>query len=89
MTGRPSQHLIELTDKQTEVLSHVAKGLDQPQISKVMQVSVNTVRGHLREALERLGAKNGANAASIAIGLGILPADIALITTLRGDSRVR
>lgn len=77
MTGRPSLHLIELTDKQTEVLSHLARGLDQPAISRVMQISPNTVRSHLRDSLVRLGAANGTHAVAIAIGLGLLPADVA------------
>ena len=77
MTARPSLHLVELTDKQVEVLSHLANGLDQPAIARVMQISVSTVRSHLRDSLVRLGAASGTHAVALAIGLDILPADVA------------
>ena len=77
MTARPALHLIELTDKQVEVLTLMARGLGQPAISRVMQVSVNTVKSHLRECLVRLGADNGAHAVALAIGFDLLPADVA------------
>lgn len=83
MTARPGQHLIELTDKQTEVLTHMARGLGQPGIAKVMQINVNTVKSHLRGCLERLGADNGTHAVALAIGYGLLPADVATNTTRR------
>lgn len=83
MTARPGQHLIELTDKQTETLTLMARGLGQPAIAKVMQISVNTVRHHLRISLERLGANNGAHAVALAIGYGLLHDDVATNTARR------
>ena len=80
MTARPGQHLIELTDKQAEVLAHMARGLGQPGIAREMQISVQTVRTHLRAAMERLGAVNGLHAVALAIGLGLLHDDVAITT---------
>lgn len=72
-----------LTDKQTEVLAHLARGLKRAQIAREMQVSARTVRDHLREGIFRLGAVNGTHAVARAIGLGILPTNVA---TLQGAS---
>lgn len=83
MTGRPSQRLIELTDRQAETLQLMARGLGQPAISKVMQISVNAVRSHVRDCLIRLGADNGVHAVALAIGYGLLPADVALTNHAR------
>lgn len=86
MTALP-RHLIELTEKQTEVLAHLACGMDIPEIARVMQVSVKTAREHLKEAMFRLCARSGTHAVALAIGLGILPTAIA--TTPTGDRHVR
>ncbi|MGE7437530.1 response regulator transcription factor [Kitasatospora sp. NPDC001175] len=83
-------HPVELTERQTEVLSLLAQGLDLPQIARQLQFSVYTARSHLRDLLPRLKAANGTHAVAIAIGLGILPSDVATkSSTLIGVSHVR
>ncbi|WP_051966497.1 response regulator transcription factor [Kitasatospora mediocidica] len=77
MTGRPSLHLIELTDREAELITHYALGKQQRQIAKEMGVTENTVKSLTKSAFERLGAVNNANAVALAISLGLLPADIA------------
>lgn len=75
MTGR--QQLIELTAAQTAVLTRVAWGLDFPQISKDLGVTVTEARLRHRGAMQQLGADNAAHAVALAIGLGLLPTDVA------------
>jgi DNA-binding NarL/FixJ family response regulator len=70
-------HPMELTERQTEVLALLAQGLDLPQIAQKLQFSVYTARSHLRDILVRLNAVSGTHAVAIAIGLGILPPDVA------------
>lgn len=48
--------------KQVEVLSLVARGLKNRDIAEVMDVSVNTVEFHLRNAYTKLGATSRADA---------------------------
>jgi DNA-binding NarL/FixJ family response regulator len=72
MTGRPSLHLVELTEKQAEALSLLARGLGRTQIASEMHVSAMTVRSHLRGAMDRLGARDGAHAVQIAEDLGLI-----------------
>lgn len=63
-----------LTDRQADVLAGFARGLDTPAIAKQMQVSVHTVRDHLKAAVRRLGATNGTQAVHIATSLQLIPA---------------
>lgn len=88
MTARPRVGPLDLTDRQLEVLTHLARGLDLPAIARVMQVSVNTARGHLKTAMERLDAPNGTAAVATAIRRELLPEDIA-ITTPEGASHAQ
>lgn len=77
MTARPHLHLIDLTAQQTQVLTLIAYGYDQPRIAKELGITVNTCRSHLRDILVRLGADNAAHAVALAIGYDLLPADVA------------
>ncbi|HEX5484609.1 response regulator transcription factor [Limnobacter sp.] len=47
-----------LTHKQVEVLEQIALGLSNKEISDRLQISVETVKGHVRDILDRLGVKN-------------------------------
>lgn len=83
MAGRQSAQPVELTDRQAEVLLGYANGLDTPGVAKRMQVSVHTVRDHLKKAVERLGAANGTQAVYIATSLQLIP------TAQQGAGHVR
>lgn len=87
MTGH--QQLIQLTDQQTTVLTRVAWGWSFPAISNDTGLSVRNARLVHRSTLQQLGADNAPHAVALAIGLGILPADVATNPTLPGGSRVR
>ncbi len=45
---------LRLTDRELEVLSHVAKGLNNRDIAKHLYISENTVKNHVRNILEKL-----------------------------------
>jgi DNA-binding NarL/FixJ family response regulator len=63
-----------LTDAQAEVLLGYAQGHDTPGVARQTQVSVHTVRDHLKNAVARLGAANGTQAVYIATSLQLIPA---------------
>lgn len=65
-----------LTDRELEVLSLMAQGLSSREIAVRVFVSENTIEYHRRQILSRIGARNVAQAVSIAIGRGLIGADI-------------
>jgi DNA-binding NarL/FixJ family response regulator len=71
------QSLIELTGRQLEVLARLAWGWDHPQIAKDLKTTVTATRVLGREAYVALGADTAAHAVALAIGLGLLPLDVA------------
>lgn len=62
-----------LTRRQAEVIGHVAMGETLEEVGKALYISRNTVRTHLKDVLERLGARNRVHAVAIAFEKGILP----------------
>lgn len=56
VSARPSAPVIEeLTEKEQEVLGHLANLLTTEEIASVMYISVNTIRTHVRNILRKLG----------------------------------
>ena len=47
-----------LTPKQMEVLEHISTGLSNKSIAQVMQISTETVKGHVHDILARLKVEN-------------------------------
>nr|WP_264674161.1 response regulator transcription factor [Nocardioides lijunqiniae] len=45
---------LRLTERELEVLSQVAKGLNNRDIAKFLYISENTVKNHIRNILEKL-----------------------------------
>lgn len=56
----------ELTPRQAEVLSYLARGYTTDNIADVMGVATDTVRNHIRELLRKLGAHSRLEAVTIA-----------------------
>lgn len=63
-----------LSTRQLEVLRLVAIGASASQIADELSISAATVRTHVKNILDRLGAKNRAHAVALAIGEGMLSA---------------
>ena len=47
-----------VTDRQAEVLSLIARGRTNAEISAELQISVSTVKRHLENLFERLGVRS-------------------------------
>ncbi len=54
----------QLTERETEVLELVAAGLSNVEVGQLLDLGVNTVKTHLRNAYRKVGVKNRAQAAA-------------------------
>ena len=61
-----------LTERELEVLRLVAQGASNPQIAEKLFITVNTVKVHLRNILEKLRVENRAQAAAYAVRSGLV-----------------
>jgi PAS domain S-box-containing protein len=62
--------LPQLTDREREVMTLVASGLQSGDIAEVLFLSPETVKSHVHNALEKLGAHTRAHAVAIALVTG-------------------
>lgn len=71
---RLSEYLpqVALTDRETEVLELVAQGLSNKEIAGRLGTASGTVKMHVQNVLEKLGASDRTHAVTIAIRRGIL-----------------
>ena len=65
-----------LTERQLEVLAHVARGRTNRQIGEILGISEKTVRNHLRTISHKLATSDRTHAVVIAIGNGWIPIPI-------------
>jgi LuxR family maltose regulon positive regulatory protein len=70
----PAQMIETLTDKELEVLGHLAELLSTDEIAGTMFVSVNTIRTHVRSILRKLGVSRRNEAVRRARQLGLITA---------------
>ncbi|MET0557524.1 MAG: LuxR C-terminal-related transcriptional regulator [Solirubrobacterales bacterium] len=61
---------LQLTDREREVMTLVASGLQSAEIAEFLFLSPETVKSHVRNALEKLGAHTRAHAVAIALVMG-------------------
>ena len=64
---RRRQHDPALSPREREVLAHLAAGMNAEQVALKLTLSPFTVRTHIRNAKEKLGAHTGAQAIAIAL----------------------
>lgn len=62
-----------LTDRELEVLTHVATGASNQEIAEALFISVGTVKSHIHRLMNKLYAQNRTEAVSKARSLHILP----------------
>jgi len=63
---------VDLSPRQIEVLRLVAVGANVSQIAQELSISEATVKTHVKNILERLGARNRAHAVALAMCNGLL-----------------
>ena len=61
-----------LTNREVQVLQHVAEGLSNKETADVLAIGEDTVKGHLRNIMDKLGANNRTHAVTIGIQRGII-----------------
>lgn len=61
-----------LTEREIDVLRLVAGGASNPQIAEQLCISINTVKVHLRNILEKLSLENRTQAAAYAVRCGLV-----------------
>lgn len=67
---------MQLTDREREIMTLVASGLQSGDIAKSLFLSPETVKSHVHNALEKLGAHTRAHAVAIALISGQISWDI-------------
>lgn len=74
--SRESTPLESLTEREIEVLQLVAQGTSNSAIAEELYITVNTVKTHLKNILEKLQVENRTQAATYAVQSGLVePAD--------------
>jgi DNA-binding NarL/FixJ family response regulator len=61
-----------LTDREVEILSHLVDGNRNRDIAKKLLISEETVKGHMRNILGKLGANDRTHALAIALHRGVI-----------------
>ncbi|WP_306393118.1 response regulator [Telluria beijingensis] len=74
IAGELARHLGQdsLTVRELQVLELIARGNGNKQIGAALNLSEDTVKGHLRSIMEKLGANNRTHAVTIGIERGFL-----------------
>ncbi|KQY63479.1 hypothetical protein ASD30_00170 [Nocardioides sp. Root140] len=62
-----------LSEREVDVLAHVATGLQNGEIAAALGVSAETVKSYLRSALAKLGAHSRLQSVEVARQAGLLP----------------
>jgi DNA-binding NarL/FixJ family response regulator len=72
--GRPSRSSLEeeLTDREKEVLQHVAAGATNREVAAALGISENTVKFHMKNILDKLHLRNRAEVVAYAARKGLL-----------------
>ncbi|CAN0444386.1 unnamed protein product [Ectocarpus sp. 12 AP-2014] len=61
-----------LTHREVQVLQHVAEGLSNKETAVALAIGEDTVKGHVRNIMDKLGAYNRTHAVTIGIQRGII-----------------
>ncbi|MBL8095384.1 MAG: response regulator transcription factor [Anaerolineales bacterium] len=69
--NRPQDPLDQITARELEVLKLAAAGESNPQIATRLQISVNTVKAHVKSILEKLNLENRTQLAAYAMRRGL------------------
>ncbi len=67
----PEQRLRALSRRERQIIHMVAMGSTGPEIAEELRISHNTVRTHVRSAMEKSGARSRAHLVAKALGEGL------------------
>jgi DNA-binding NarL/FixJ family response regulator len=69
-----AEHIADesLTQRERAVLMHVASGHRNREIARLLQISEDTVKTHLKHIIDKLGARDRTEAVAIAVRRGII-----------------
>lgn len=70
--GKSKSKLSVLTDRETEILAHLANGKKNRDIAQVLNISTRTVDTHRTNILKKLNVKTNAELTRLAIGAGLV-----------------
>ena len=70
---RTSAATTRLSDRELEVLRHLADGSSTSEIASLLYLSESTVKSHVQKVYQKLGAANRAQALVTAMRIGLLP----------------
>lgn len=70
--GRHASSVEQITARELEVIQLAATGISNPQIAARLQISVNTVKAHIKSILEKLNLENRTQLAAYATRKGLI-----------------
>lgn len=62
----------QLTPREVEILRELARGASNQEIADTLYISINTVKNHVHNVLEKLGVDNRREAAKLAVERGLI-----------------
>ena len=68
----PQPELEQLTERETEVLRYIAKGMTLPETARILGISPHTISGYVKNIYRKLNISSRAEAAMTARNLGII-----------------
>jgi len=74
-SGRPTSRVVDLSDRESEVLALIAKGLTNAQIADELYLSIETVKTYVKRLYAKLDVHNRAQAAVAASSHQLTPRD--------------
>jgi DNA-binding NarL/FixJ family response regulator len=66
VNSKPGEELVELTQREQEVIDLIATGKSDKEIAEILTISLHTAKSHVRNILAKLQANNRREAAAIA-----------------------
>lgn len=63
---------VELSQRERQILAMASRGLSNADVAAALDLSIETVKSHMRRVLGKLGARNRCHAVALGYELGLL-----------------